>query len=279
MRRGQRKYFFLCVGICIFCFLLFCGQAVYAAQSNGNQVKTDQNQVNESNFNISNNTSNPIINWEDVWNGIKKIVTCLLGAIGSLLAIYKFILEKDYDIDNENGIEVELINKKPLQDIGYTKFVCEKITKNNRTIEQIADPNPYYLDIVIKISIPDGRKTLNNIIIKKLLINMDGYKLVCVLKDNNIGRLKKCKFNKQKKACRLLIKWPTIKEKQDRKELNPIAIFRDPDHVVMKMNWYPNIILSPVAGFLFPKKSTIEFEKIEHKNGSPRIAIKSKGIY
>lgn len=274
MRRGRRKLLYFFVWVCVLFFISFCGQVVYAAQPNANQVQT--NQTNQTNSNVSSGTTTPIGIWDDVWDIIKLVGGSLLGTLTALITIYKFVLEKDYDIE---GVEVDLINKKPLQNTEYTEFLCGEITIDDRTIEQITDPNPYYLDIVVKVSVPDGRKPLKNIIVKKLVIDMNGYKLVCVPKNKGTGGLKKCTFNKQKKTCRILLKWPTIKDKNDRIALNPTMTFRSPDYVDMYMVWYPQIILSPIVGFLFPKKLTIEYEKIKHEKGSPRIGIKSKGIF
>ena len=76
-----------------------------------------------------------------------------------------------------------------------------------------------------------------------------------------------------------MLKWSTIKEKNDHIALNQTMIFRNPEFVDMYIVWYPWIMLSSIVGRLLPKKLTIEFEKIEHEIGSGRIGIISKGIF
>lgn len=270
VHRRWRKILCFCIWICLYILILFNKQTVYASSDDAKQEKVEQNN--------SNNTSTNIIEWEDIVDILKVAGGSILGIVTASIVIYKFVLEKDYDIGEveDKGIEIQLINKKPLQDIEYTEFVCDNIVTNERIIELSNDPNPYYLDILINISTPDGRKTLKNIVIKKFLISVNGYNLVCLSKNK---RLKKCKINRKKKTCRILLKWPTIKMKNDRMILNPIRIFKNPQNVIVYINWYPHIILAPLMGTIFPKKAIFNFEKVEHNNDSPRIVIKSEGLF
>ncbi len=271
MRHQKRMFLYLSVWICVLFFIQFSGQAVFAGQPNTNQVQSGQ-----TNSNVSNSASTSGFNWNMVLESIKWIGGSLFAAVVALITIYKFVLEKRYDVES---VEIDWINKKPVQNREYTDFLVFNISKDGRDVDLISAPNPYYLDISIKFFVPDGRKLMKNIIVKKMIFHMNGYELVCVPKIKTKTGLKKCTFNKQKKSCRILMKWLTIKEESDRVALNQTGIFRNPDYVDMHLVWYPQIMLSSIVGFLLPKKPTIEFEKIEHENGSTRIGIRSRGIY
>ncbi len=256
--------------MCAFFLMLFGGQTVYAVQSNTNQVQSSQ-----TNSSVSNGAPSSDTNWS-MGDIVKIIGGSLLAIVTSLIIIYKFILEKGYDIE---AVEIDLINQKPMQNKEHTDFLISNISKEDRCVEQLSEPNPYYLEIVIKFFVPDGRKPLKNIIVKKLIFHMNGYELICVPKMDTRNKLKKCIFNKQKKTCSMLLKCSTIKEKDDRIALNQIEVFRKPNCIDMYIVWYPQIIMSSLMGFLFSKKASIEFEKIQHESNSPRIGIKSKGIF
>lgn len=269
--QGMKKIlFYLFVMVCAFFLILSNGQAIYASQTNTNQVQTVQNSTN--------NLMIFPLNWNTLWDYIKLVGGSLLGIITMLIAIYKFVLEKKYVIEN---VEIDLINRKLPEDTKYIDYVCKKISINSRIVEEIDYPNPYYLDISIKIDTPDGKKTLNGIVIKKMILIINEYKFLCIPKMKDAGSYPKCPFNEQKgkESCEILLKWPAIKDKNDRLALNPTEIFRYPNCLKMYVTWYPSIILSPIFGFIFPQKKEIVFEKIKHENGSPRIRIKSIGIY
>ena len=270
MLERKKISFCLFVMVCAFFLILSNGQAIYASQMNTNQVKTTQNGTN--------NIPTSAFDWDTIWNYIKLVGGSLLGIITMLITIYKFVLEKKYVIEN---VEIDLVNRKLSHYAKYTEFVCEKISNSSRIVEEIDYPNPYYLNISIKINTPSGRKTLNDIVIKKMIFNINKYKFFCIPKMKETGSSNKCPFNEQsgKESCEILLKWPTIKDKNDRLALNPTEIFRNPNCLNMYVAWYPSIILSPIFGFIFPQKKEIIFEKMEHENGSPRIGIKSIGIY
>lgn len=271
MQRVWRYALILCVLVCAFFFISFNGQAIYAAQAN-----TNANQVQTTHG--STNTQVSTINWNVVADYIKLVGGSLLGIITALTSIYKLVLEKNYDIKD---IEIELINKKLPQNTKYTDFICERISMHDRVIELLDIPNPYYLDMSIKITTPNGRKTLNDIVIRKLVFYMNGYVLICKPRNKAVFGSPKCPFNKQEgeETCDLLLKWPTIKEKDDRVALNPTMTFRNPVCLSVYLAWFPSIILASIGGYIFPQKREIVFEKIKHENGSPRIRIKSKGIF
>lgn len=270
MKRIKKYLFLFCILVYVFFLLPVSGQVLYASQMNTNQVQI--NQIS------SNSTSSSIIDWNAVSNIIKILGGSLFAIVTALITFYKFWLEKDYDIEN---IEISLINKKLPQNIKYTEFICKRILSNEKVVEEKDFPNSYYLDISIKITTPNGRKTLNDIVIKEMIIDMNEYKIYCFPKDKKMGSSSKCPFNKQKEEerCEILLKWPTIKSKNDRIALNPATIFKNPDYLSINLVWYPSIIMSPIWGAIFPHKREIVFEKMKHENGSSRIGIKSKGIF
>lgn len=271
MRQGRKK---IVLGlICAFFLILYNGQTVLATQSNNNDISL--NQPTQVNSNVASDSDYSIIGWDRVERIIKIIGGSLGAIIVALITIYNFLHAKDYDLEN---MEVHLINKNPIQDMSYTRFFCGEITKDKRSIEQKLSPNPYYLDMCIKVSVPSNRKNLKNIVLKKLIINMNGYRLKCLPEGKKHGGYKKCTYDKHNQVCMLLIKWPTIKQKNKRIELNPTMSFRNPEYVTVDLVWYPQSGLVSIVRFLHPQKRTVEFQKIEHENGISRIGIKSRRI-
>lgn len=282
MRYTRIKLVGIGVCACLLFFILFNGQVVGASKTSTNQTQSSQTGVN-----ASKSVSKSASSWDKVGEVI-KIVAPIFTIVGVIICIYKFILEKRYDIES---IVICLIHKKPLQNMQYSKYKVMSITKEEKEVALISAPNPYYFDISINFSIPEGRKLLNNIFIKKICFNINGYELVCDSENVNRAGIEKCMFNKQNKTCNILLKWPSIKggesrkdqeeqkAQKDREALNQFMAFRNPEKIDMYMNWYPQVMLSPIVGYFLPKRAKIKFEKIEHENGTTRIGIKSIGIF
>ena len=164
MRYTRKKL--LCIGVCVclLFFILLNGQAVAASKNNTNQTQSSQ-----TGSNISNGASASGFSWNKVGEGIKILGGSVLALIVAIIAIYRFVLEKRYDIES---IVIDLIHKKPLQNMEYTDFGVVNISKEGEEVTQISEPNLYYFDISINFSIPDGRKLLNNIILKKMYLGV-----------------------------------------------------------------------------------------------------------
>lgn len=273
----------LCIGLCIslLFFILVNGQAVVASKTSTTQT-TQSSQIGSK---VSGSVSGSNLSWLEI---LKIIGGSVLATIVAIITIYKFILEKRYDIESTM---IYLICKKPLSNLEYTEFRVLSITREGKEVVQTSNPNPYYLDISVVLSIPDGQKLLNNIFVKKINFHINGYDLVCVPKIQALTGSKKCIFNKQNRTCEILLKWPTIKggedrrvqedlkAQKDREALNQIRAFNNPETIVMHIKWYPQVIISSVVGFFLPKKAKIKFEKIEYENETPRIGIRSIGIF
>lgn len=243
---------------CLLLLVFLSEQGVVFAQTKVDTVQTDQSAPNKLNF---------------FWN--EKNVNILLGLLGLVtgsVSLYKFYLSPKYSIES---LQINLVHKAPIQDIGYTEFVCANISKDNMSVEQNDWINPYYLEVNIKIPIPNEHRALQAIIINRLIINIGEFEIKCLPKKE-----KKCAYDKLNNTCTVLIKWPAFKEIEYRRLLNPIEKFLDPEgnKIILHISWYPRITILSVFGILFPEKEAIIFEKKKYEKGSSIISIVSKKI-
>lgn len=259
--------------ICIFIAFLFIvfncvffDRSIAMAAIASDSQKQMTNESSDNSYRINNQ------NVDDI---LKYLVTVILAGIVSFIGIYKFFVEKQYEIELVN---INLVNERVNGVQCYTKFMYNKVYKGKERIKSIGSGTPYYLDISIKLSIPETRKKVDAIVIKKLVFCMNGYKLKYKREKDGFWGSKKCKVDKQNDICLLFLNFPSIKE-DDLKKLNPINAFQEPKEVFLKLKWRTIVNVFSIFGFLFNKSANVKFEKAEYQKYSAQIGIKSKGIY
>lgn len=208
-------------------------------------------------------------------NILKFLVSVILAGTLTCINIYKFWVERKYEIESVN---IDLVNDREQNCIGCTELQHHKIYKNKKEIFARKFATPCYLDMSIKISIPNTRKKIKNIAIRNMSVYVNGYRIIYKGIGRGVCRVSKCKVDKQNDTVNLLLKFPTIKEEHNKK-LNPIFAFQNPEKVCVKFKWLTGASIFVIFNLWLYKSSTIEFEKSDYQKGSGKIGIKSKGIY
>lgn len=255
-------------------FALIC-LVIIAFAFDKNVVKANQT-VGSQTQTTSSNTSSSIPNQNaiKISEYFKYVLTVILAGLLTIINIYRYFLERKYEIIL---ISVYLINEDITYDDGYTRFNCEKIIRNGQEIEKKRLEMPYYLDVSIKISSPNTRKNIENIVIKEIEFDIDGYILQYKCEGNTYFGYKKCRVEKQEGICSLLFKYPSIKKYNGVSKINPTLFFKNPEVMHMSFKWATSVSIFSIFGFLFPKSVKVEFEKKEYQN--TRMGIESKKIY
>lgn len=264
----RRKKCYLCyVVLLIFLIILFKKNIVIAGQTVDNDIQA-----------VSSNATGDISasSTLGVSNILKYILSISPAGLYSTINIYKYFLERKYEIVS---INIEFICKDITHDNKYPTFYCEKIIVGENEIDKRRVENPYYLDVMLIIKTSNTRDRISNIVIKGIEFEMGGYKLQYKGEGRSLLGYKKCRVDKQSGVCLLLFKYPSIKTENGLSMINPVPHFQNPKNVRLNFKWASNANIFSIFGFLIPKTVNAEFEKKDNQNSSTFIGIKSVRIY
>lgn len=261
----RRKKCYLCYAILLFfLIILFKKNVVIAEQSVDDEMQT-----------VSSNATGDISTSSRLGgsNILKYILGISPAALFATINIYKFLIERKYDI---NSISIELINKDIAHDNKYPKFYCEKITVNENEIIKRSLENPYYLNVMMIINTSNTRVRISKIVIKGIEFEMGGFKLQFTGEGRSLFGYKKCRVDQQSGVCSMLFRYPSIKK--EKSKINPVRHFQNPDNMRLSFKW-ANANIFSIISFLIPKTVNAEFKKIDNPNNPALMGIESVRIY
>lgn len=219
-----KKKFLHIFALLYVCLILFSGQSAWASQQNTHPEQIDQNKKEDSKGFIENIAQIP---------NILKIIfgTSVVAAGGSLVAIKNYFDERTCNLSK---VYIELLDEKPENADNYTILECGKIIKEGENIE-IGERDYHYYDVSIMVN-RSPKKKIDYLVIKELIIEMNGYKVIYLPKGDKHFEHELCKVHMGEDRYSILMVPPTAKKIEHDDQLQAASIFEEDENKQRRQN-------------------------------------------